>query len=92
MCDEECKFYKMFQSYREKECWPDAQGRLMATLYCVDCELKKRIDEWSSWTGPQKEIAGEDYATKKRVVKDQKNRAREGGQQGVKRFTMPRSA
>ena len=76
-CGVKGKFFKMFQSYRPDHCYPDEEGKWMATLFCLDCELKNREQEWSFWTGKDKEIAGEDWVTMTRVKKDHKNRSKQ---------------
>ena len=68
-CDTEAKFFKMFQSYRPQHSWTDEDGRTKATLFCLECEFKMRMEEWLSWNDEEKKIAGEGYATKQKIVK-----------------------
>ena len=77
-CETENKFFKMFQSYRPDHAWKDEDtGRIMAVLFCVDCEVRNREKEWEMWTDAEKELAGESYPTADAVRRDQKRRAKE---------------
>ena len=77
-CGVKEKFFKMFQCFRKEHVWTDEDGRTMATIFCVGCELKIRQDEWSEFTEEEKRVAGEGYATMKQVKIDLKARAKEG--------------
>ena len=48
----------------------------MATLFCLDCEVKNREREWEYWNEAQKEAVGDDYPSMKRVMKDIKAKAK----------------
>ena len=37
-CEEEGKFFKMFQSFRTEHAWRDDEGRMKAVLFCVGCD------------------------------------------------------
>ena len=73
------KFFKMFQSYRPDDFWRDDDGRSRATLYCMECELKKRQKEWHNWDEVERQWAGgEKYVTLEHVRRDVKNKSKEG--------------
>ena len=71
-CRKQERFFKLFQSYRPDHSWRDDEGRTKATLFCLDCELKRRQEEWESWSVEEKEAVGELYATLDQVRIDQK--------------------
>ena len=89
-CKKVGKFFKMFQSWRDEDTWTDEEGRKMATLICPDCELKKRVKEWANWNDDEKELAGEDYATMAKVLKEQKVGPGILGQRELMQLSKPR--
>ena len=67
------KFFKMFQSYRPGDYWEE-DDKPRATLYCLDCEVKKRMKEWPTWSEAERQRAGGlDYLPLEQVRKDVKN-------------------
>ena len=68
----------MTQSFRPQHSWRDEDdGSIKATLFCNDCELEFRKEEWVTWGAAQRRVAGHDYPTIERVRTDQKKRAKE---------------
>ena len=45
-CGKECRFFKMSQSFRPQHIWRNWKGAVMATLFCNECELEMRKEEW----------------------------------------------
>ena len=59
-CGKQVKFFKMFQSWRQEHVWYDEDRKAFARLFCCDCELKVRKDEWEDMTEEQRALAGEE--------------------------------
>ena len=75
-CGHPGKFFRMFQSFRDEHVWyrEGEPNRPMASLFCIDCEVKHREDEWIVFSAEEKKCVGEDYPTMKAVKRDQKER------------------